>query len=376
MLYRKWTTTLRQLKGAAGTAGLMESCPRVEGFAMGIQFWRTPVRSLVLLALMLTGCATGGDLSTHDMPAIANRTYVLVGASSGFGQGVALKLAAHGANVVLAARRASLLEEIATQARTAGGTALVVPMDISKPEDVQRLADAAVSRYGRIDSWINFAGIGAIGPFWEVPVADHARVIDVNLKGVIYASHAALRVFRAQGYGTLINFGSVESEIPLSYHASYSSTKAGIRGLDEAINQELRLAGLSRINVVTVEPWAVNTPFWVHAANYTGKAPCMAAMDDAEKVVDATIWVSLYPQPELPVGWKAQMAWFSHHIMPHFTERLAADIAHRYQIATGAPAPTTEGSLFTPVEAGRGVRGGACEQLTTGTAAEDARQPR
>jgi hypothetical protein len=56
------------------------------GFAMGIQFWRTPVRSLVLLALMLTGCATGGDLSTHDMPAIANRTYVLVGASSGFGQ--------------------------------------------------------------------------------------------------------------------------------------------------------------------------------------------------------------------------------------------------------------------------------------------------
>jgi hypothetical protein len=78
--------TLRQLKGAAGTAGLMESCPRVEGFAMGIQFWRTPVQSLVLLALMLTGCATGGDLSTHDMPAIANRTYVLVGASSGFGQ--------------------------------------------------------------------------------------------------------------------------------------------------------------------------------------------------------------------------------------------------------------------------------------------------
>jgi hypothetical protein len=85
MLHRKWMATLRQLKGAAGTASLMESCPRVEGFAMGIQFWRTPVRSLVLLALMLTGCATGGDLSTHDMPAIANRTY-LVGAFSGFGQ--------------------------------------------------------------------------------------------------------------------------------------------------------------------------------------------------------------------------------------------------------------------------------------------------
>ncbi len=333
---------------------------------MVMRLLRAPL--LVIALLALAACAPGGDLSTSDTAAIANRTYVLVGASSGFGQGVALKLAAHGANVVLAARRADLLEEVAAKARAAGGKALVVPTDISQPADVQRLADAAVARFGQVDSWINFAGVGVIGPFWEVPVADHARLIDVNLTGIIYASHAALRLFHGQGHGTLINLGSVESELPLAYHASYSASKAGIRNLDEAINQELRLAGLSEIKVVTVEPWAVDTAFWAHAGNYTGKAPCMVLMDHPEKVVDAIIWVSLYPQPNLPVGWKAQAAWFSHHVMPQFSERLAADIAYRYQIQTGSPSPVTDGNLFAPVAAGRGVQGPACEQLRSDAA--------
>ncbi len=334
---------------------------------MVLSLWRAP--PLVIALLALTACATGGDLSTSDTTAIANRTYVLVGASSGFGQGVALKLAAHGANVVLAARRTDLLEEVAAKARAAGGKALVVPTDISQPADVQRLADAAVGQFGHVDSWINFAGVGVIGPFWDVPIADHARVIDVNLTGIIYASHAALRLFRAQGYGTLINLGSVESEVPLAYHASYSASKAGIRNLDDALNQELRLAGLSKIKVVTVEPWAVDTPFWAHAGNYSGKVPCMAAMDHPEKVVNAIIWTSLYPQPNLPVGWKAQAVWFSHHILPQFTERLSADIAYRYQVETGSPAQATNGSLFAPVAAGRGVQGPACEQLRNDVAA-------
>ena len=140
--------------------------------------------------------------------------------------------------------------------------------------------------------------------------------------------------------------------------------------------QELRLAGLSRIKVATVEPWAVDTPFWVHAANYSGRTPCMPAMDDADKVVDAIIWLSLYPQANLPVGWKAQAVWFSHHIMPQFSERMAADIAYRYQIASGSPAVATSGNLFTPVAAGRGVHGNTCETLAGQGGDPAAQQPR
>jgi short-subunit dehydrogenase len=326
-----------------------------------------PRVSLLLLACLLTmalgGCVTGGKLYTGEIAAVKNRTYVLVGASSGFGQGVALKLAANGANVVLAARRADLLEEVAAKARSAGGTALVVPMDISKPEDVQKLTDAAVARFGHVDVWVNFAGIGAIGRFWEIPIEDHAQLVDINLKGVIYASHAALRLFTAQHYGTLINIGSIDSEVPLAYQASYSATKAGVRSLDNAVAQELRLAGLKDVKVATVEPWATDTPWWRHAANYSGGTPRMAAMDDPEKVVDAVIWISLHPQIELPVGWKAQADYFSHHLFPHFTERLSADTVHRYQIDTAPPAPPTNGSLFTPMPGGRGIDDGVRERM-------------
>jgi short-subunit dehydrogenase len=300
---------------------------------------------------------------------------VLVGASSGFGRGVALKLAANGANVVLAARRADLLEEVAEEARSKGGTALVVPMDISKTADVQKLSDAATAKFGHVDVWINFAGIGALGRFWEIPIEDHARLIDINLKGLIYASHSALRLFTAQRHGTLINIGSIDSEVPLAYQASYSASKAGVRSLDDAIAQELRLARLKDVRVVTVEPWAADTPWWRHAANYSGGTPRMAAMDDPQKVVDAVIWVSLNPQTELPVGWKAQSSYFSHHLFPHLTERLSANIAHKYQIETAPPASPTKGSLFAPMPEGRGVDDGIRERMRKEDEARKAQTP-
>jgi short-subunit dehydrogenase len=326
-----------------------------------------------LLTMTLGGCATGGH--SGKLASIKSRTYVLVGASSGFGRGVALELAANGANVVLAARRADLLEEVAEEARSKGGTVLVVPMDISKTEDVQKLSAAATAKFGTVDVWINFAGIGAIGRFWEIPVEDHARLIDINLKGMIYASHSALRLFTAQRYGTLINIGSIDSEVPLAYQASYSASKAGVRSLDDAIAQELRLAHLKDVRVVTVEPWAADTPWWRHAANYSGGTPRMAAMDDPMKVVHAVVWVSLHPKTELPVGWKAQSSYFSHHLFPHLTERLSANIAHEYQVETAPPAPPTKGSLFTPMLEGRGIDDAVRERMRQEDNARKAQAP-
>ncbi|WP_377527145.1 SDR family NAD(P)-dependent oxidoreductase [Pontibacter rugosus] len=309
---------------------------------------------LLLLSFCLGGCATS-ELGKSGQRKTAGRTFVIVGASSGFGRGVAEQLGAYKANVVLAARRTELLEEVAEKVRAAGGTALVVSMDISKPEDVQRLADAAVQAYGTIDVWINMAGVGGIGRFWDIPLDDQARIVDINLKGFIYGSYAAVRQFRAQGYGTLINMGSIESVNPLAYHASYAATKGGILNLGQALNQELRLDGHKNIRVVTVEPWAVDTPFWRHAANYSGGTPRMAAMDPPSKVVNAIIRASLRGRNELPVGWKAKGAWLSHRLFPRLTERLSANIIHKYQIENAPPAPPTSGSVHEPMEAGRGV---------------------
>ncbi|OON67867.1 short-chain dehydrogenase [Hymenobacter sp. CRA2] len=306
---------------------------------------------------MLSACATSRPGAAVQKK-VQGKTYVIIGASSGFGRGMAEQLGAMKANVVLAARRTEVLEEVAAKVRAGGGQALVVTTDISQPEQVQALADAALKQFGRVDVWVNDVGVGGIGRFWDLPIADYSRMVDVNLKGIIYGSHAAVKIFRQQGQGTLINLGSVESKVPLAYHAVYAATKGAIRNFDRALYHELRLQGNKNIKVVTIEPWAVDTPFWGHAANYSGGTPRMAAMDPPSKVVNAMVRSSVRPRQELPVGWKARGASFSHQILPHLTDRISANIVHRYQIKTAPPAPVTTSSLYQPVATGRGVDDG------------------
>lgn len=318
--------------------------------------WR--LLQVVLLIVPLAGCAGLMQLSAQDRAQAAGKTFVVTGASSGIGRGVAEQLGALRANVVLAARRTELLEEVAEIVRSKGGNALVVTTDVSRGEQVERLAHAAVERFGGIDVWINNAGVGAIGRFVEIPVEDHARVIDVNLKGVIYGSHAALRQFHRQGYGSLVNISSLIGRIPIPYQGSYVASKAAILGLGRAINQELQLAGHDRITVTSVLPWAVDTPFFEHAANYSGHKARSAAYDDPRMVAEAVIWVSLHPRRELPVGWKAFGAYVGHNLLPGITERIAAGVEHEIQIEDAPPAPPSQGNLYAPMPAGRSVDGG------------------
>jgi short-subunit dehydrogenase len=291
----------------------------------------------------------------RDSAKYRGRTFVIIGASSGFGKGLALRLAQHGANVVLAARRTNLLNELAAQVKSLGGEPLVVSTDVSNPENVEALLTATRQRFGNIDVWVNDTGVGAIGKFEDIPTADHARMIDVNFKGLVFGSHAALRQFRQQGYGTLINLGSIDSEVPLAYQASYSATKAAVLSLGRALNEELRLNKQRNIKVATIMPWAVDTPWWRHAANYSGGTPRMAAMDGPEKVVKAIVRTIDRPREEVPVGWKAVASNQFHRLMPDVVERISANIAHRRQIETAPPAPPTTGSLFEPMELGTGI---------------------
>lgn len=289
---------------------------------------------------------------------LAGKTIVIIGASSGLGRGTALQLGLCRANVVLAARRTDLLEEVARQVQTAGGNPLVVTTDISNPEDIERLAEAAQRQFGAIDIWINNTGVGALGHFWEIPLHIHARIIDVNLKGVIYGSHAAMRLFRTQGHGVLINTGSIDSEVPMAYQSSYAASKAAVRSLTEILHQELRLAREERIRVVTIMPWAIDTPWWRHAANYTGGTPRMGGMDAPEKVVKAIVMACLQRRRARPVGWKATASYISHHLFPHFTEWFSAQMYHRYQYKTAPPAPYTTGAVLMPMKNGRGIDDG------------------
>jgi short-subunit dehydrogenase len=297
---------------------------------------------------------------------------VIAGASSGFGRGAALKLAVEGAKVVVAARRKDMLDDLVAEIEARGGTALAVQADVSAPADVARVMDAAVSRFGRVDSWVNNVGVGAIGFFWDIPIEDHARLIDVNLKGLVYGAHAALRQFRAQGYGTLVNVGSIDSEIPLALQNTYAATKAAVLSLSRTLNEELRLAKEDEIKVGTIMPWAVDTPWWYHAANYTGHQPRMAMMDDPQIVIDAIVEACLDPKEEQPVGVKARGFNLSHHLFPDLTERVSAETSKR-ESDKGGPANITTGAIHQPMDDGLTIQGGLRERMREEDATSRAR---
>ena len=287
-------------------------------------------RVTMLCCLLLSAVALGGCASTR--PSNAGRVVVIAGASSGFGKGVALELAGQGANLVLAARRTQLLDELAEQCRMRGGNAVVVTADVSKEGDVQRMTQAALDQFGKIDVWINMAGVGALGRFEDIPLADHHRVVDINLNGVINGSHHALRQFRKQRAGTLINIASVAGRVPFPYYPSYVATKHAVVGLGAAINQELRASHAKNIHISTISPYAADTPWFDHAANYTGHKPRQILLDPPAKVIRAIVAATLRPEPEINVGYKAKMAVASHRVTHRMTEAMTAALIHKVQM--------------------------------------------
>ncbi len=306
----------------------------------------------------------------NDATALAGKTVVITGASSGFGRGAALALGAAGARVVVAARRAAALDEVVAEIERDGGSALAVALDIAESQAPKILAARAVERFGGIDVWVNNAGIGALGMFWDIPVRDHDRVVDVNLRGVIHGAHVALNLFVAQGHGTLVNVGSVDSTVPLAYQTVYAATKAAVLSLGRSLNEELRLSGHGDdIRVGTIMPWAVDTPWWTHAANYTGRSPRMGAMDDPGIVVDAIVAACTDPREEQKVGWKARAVAFAEVVAPDATERLSADLSDA-ESRRGSPTAFTTGAIYRPMPDTTTIDGGIRERMRREDAGE------
>jgi short-subunit dehydrogenase len=172
---------------------------------------------------------------------------------------------------VLAARREQILNEVAAECEQLGTRALVVPTDVVDEGAVGALADRAVGTFGRIDVWVNNAGVGSFGRFDETPAGIFRDVIETDLFGVVHGARAVLPIFRRQGSGVLINSGSLVSKIPAAYASAYVVAKQGVRALGASLREELALEGARDIHVCTLMPASIDTPFFQHAADYTGR---------------------------------------------------------------------------------------------------------
>ena len=187
---------------------------------------------------------------------IENKVVVITGASSGLGEVTARYLAARGAAVVLGARRADKLEHIAGEIYAAGGKVEVVATDVTSREQVQTLVDTAVRVFGRVDVLINNAGLMSIAPLDEIKVDEWDRMIDINVKGVLYGIAAALPQFRKQNSGHFINIASVAGLKVFSPGGTvYSGTKFAVRAISEGLRHEVG----GSIRTTTIEPGAVDS---------------------------------------------------------------------------------------------------------------------
>jgi NAD(P)-dependent dehydrogenase (short-subunit alcohol dehydrogenase family) len=290
---------------------------------------------------------------------MAGKVVVITGASSGFGKGTAMKLAEQGASLALAARRVELIAELAEECVALGGRALPCPTDVSKRDEVERLCQAAVREYGRIDAWINNAGVGALGRFERIPIEDHEQVIATDLLGVLYGGWYAYRQFLKQGAGILINVSSELGGHTVPYYSSYAAAKHGVVGLSDSLRQEINQAGYRDIHVCTVMPAAHDTPFFDHAANYTGheiQAP--KPLHDPYDVVETIVRLVGDPQDREIVGADGVVKVLMKKLAPGMQDKIAARHVHKMQMEKAPSAPDSPNSLRTPMPAGTEVSAG------------------
>jgi NADP-dependent 3-hydroxy acid dehydrogenase YdfG len=192
---------------------------------------------------------------------IEGKVVVITGASSGMGAAAARHLSAQGATVVLGARRIERLQALAGEITVTGGKALAVETDVTDRGQVHRLVDAAVETYGRIDVLVNNAGIMPLSPLERLKVEEWGRMIDVNLKGVLYGIAAALPHMMAQKSGHIINLSSVAGHKVFAGSAVYSATKFGVRALSEGLRMEVKPYN---IRTTIICPGAVKTELLDH----------------------------------------------------------------------------------------------------------------
>lgn len=237
---------------------------------------------------------------------------IVTGASSGIGRATALALAREGARVALAARRSSLLEEVAREVEALGGEALVVPTDVTDQAQVEHLVAQTLSRWGQVDLLIANAGAYIRRPIRELTAADVERSMAVNFYGALYAVLAVLPHMLARGQGHIVLVSSMDGKKGLPPDAPYVAAKFALAGFGDVLRQELHGTG---VGVTIVFPGRVDTPLIAGL-----EVPWISAKIPPETVARAILRAIRRRQPEVIVPWQTRLLLYAHVISPRFAD--------------------------------------------------------
>jgi short-subunit dehydrogenase len=257
-----------------------------------------------------------------EMPPIGDQVVLITGASSGIGLVTARLAASRGARVILVSRNEAALAEIVRGIEAEGGQACFAVADVGDRAALTRAAETGIARFGRIDTWVNNAGVAIYATLAETPDDEHERLFRTNYFGVVNGAHIALELFGDRG-GALITVASIAADMSSPIMGAYAASKHAVRAFVESLRIELKAAG-SPISVSLIKPSGIATPIGVHAANHLrGEAMIPPPPYDPHLVAQAILRCAERPRREITVGGagRAQVLFAEH--FPALFERLA-----------------------------------------------------
>lgn len=209
---------------------------------------------------------------------LKDQVIVITGASSGIGLATARMAADKGAKVVAAARNEEALKELVAELNNKGHEAIFVEADVGKEEDVQKIADAAIKKFGRFDTWVNNAAVTIFGHMMEVTIEDMRRMFDTTFWGVVYGMRVAAKHYIDRGEpGSIINVGSLYGDRGVVLQSTYSSAKFAVHGMTENVRMEMEKDN-APVSISLIHPGRIDTPYNEHARSYAERQPAHIGM--------------------------------------------------------------------------------------------------
>ena len=250
------------------------------------------------------------------MRALSEQCVVITGGSSGIGRCTATRLGHRGASVALLARNREALEEAAKEVVEAGGQALVVTADVADWGQVEGAAKEVLQRFGRIDGWVNNAGVSVYAEFEALEPEEMRRVVEVNLLGQMYGTKAALEAMRQHGEGVIVNVSSALARRSVPLQSAYCASKHGVTGFTESLRMELQERHPG-ILVAEVLPSSIDTPLFTHARSKVGYKPMpIPPIYDPVVVAEAIVKALEEPQREIFAGGSGKLLEVGQRLSP------------------------------------------------------------
>ncbi len=278
---------------------------------------------------------------------LADQVIVITGASSGIGLTTARLAAQRGARLVLVARNEDALRQLTFELSKKGCETIYVVADVGIEEDVRRVAQAAIQRFGGFDTWVNNAGVSIFGRNEEVSLDDQRRLFQTNFWGVVYGSLVAVEHLKQRG-GALINLGSEVSDRALPLQGIYSASKHAVKGFTDSLRLELE-AEEAPIAVTLVKPAAMDTMFVEHAKNYLEVEPRLAPPVYAPDIAaDAILYAAEHFKRDIFVGGAAKLVSSTAHYAPRMLDSYMRRFLFKQQKSNMPARDRTQHSLYGP----------------------------